>query len=86
MAVFATMTSKGQITVPLSVRQQLGLKAGDRLAFESLANDEVRIKPVSRGLDGLIGRLAGYALAKPLQPDDIEQARAAEFSENGADR
>lgn len=86
MAVFAKMTSKGQITVPLSVRQKLGLKAGDRLAFESLAEDEFRIKPASRGLDELIGRLADYALAKPVRPADIEQARAAEFADNGVER
>jgi AbrB family looped-hinge helix DNA binding protein len=29
----ATITSKGQITIPLSIRQHLGLKAGDKLEF-----------------------------------------------------
>jgi antitoxin PrlF len=29
----ATVTSKGQITVPIEVRNRLGLKEGDRLAF-----------------------------------------------------
>ncbi len=28
-----TMTSKGQVTVPKSVRQQLGLQRGSRVAF-----------------------------------------------------
>ena len=31
--VEATMTSKGQVTVPASLRKALGLKAGDRLVF-----------------------------------------------------
>ena len=31
----ATITSKGQITVPREVRRLLGVRAGDRLLFES---------------------------------------------------
>jgi antitoxin PrlF len=41
----ATITSKGQITVPLEVRRILGVRAGDKLMFE---DDEtgVRVRPV----------------------------------------
>jgi len=41
----ATITSKGQITVPLEMRKILGVRAGDKLVFE---NDEsgVRVRPV----------------------------------------
>jgi AbrB family looped-hinge helix DNA binding protein len=31
--VTAKLTSKGQITVPRAVRQQLGLRAGDQIEF-----------------------------------------------------
>ncbi len=43
----AKITSKGQITVPREVRRLLGVRAGDRLLFES---DEkgIRIRPVHR--------------------------------------
>lgn len=34
MAATAKITSKGQITIPLEVRQDLGVGAGDRLVFE----------------------------------------------------
>ena len=41
----ATVTSKGQITVPHEIRRLLGIRAGDRLLFES---DEtgVHVRPV----------------------------------------
>ncbi len=34
MAVTAKITSKGQITIPSAIRQEMGVGAGDRLAFE----------------------------------------------------
>jgi AbrB family looped-hinge helix DNA binding protein len=41
----ATITSKGQVTIPLEVRKVLGVRAGDKLMFE---HDEtgVRVRPV----------------------------------------
>jgi AbrB family looped-hinge helix DNA binding protein len=39
------ITSKGQITVPIEVRRLLGVKAGDRLFFETDAKG-VRIRPM----------------------------------------
>lgn len=30
----STLTSKGQITVPREIREELGLRAGDKLLFE----------------------------------------------------
>jgi AbrB family looped-hinge helix DNA binding protein len=41
----AKITSKGQITVPREVRRVLGVRAGDRLLFESDGNG-VRVRPV----------------------------------------
>jgi len=33
MADATTMTTKGQVTVPREVRDRLGLKSGDKMAF-----------------------------------------------------
>jgi antitoxin PrlF len=43
----AKVTSKGQITIPQEVRRVLGVKAGDRLLFESDASG-VRVRPVRK--------------------------------------
>ncbi len=41
----ATITSKGQITVPREVRRALGLRSGDKLLFESDGKG-IRVRPV----------------------------------------
>lgn len=41
----ATITSKGQVTVPREVRRVLGVRTGDKLLFES-DGQGVRVKPV----------------------------------------
>jgi antitoxin PrlF len=43
----ATITSKGQITVPREVRRVLGVRTGDKLLFESDGKG-VRVRPVRR--------------------------------------
>ncbi len=41
----ATVTSKGQITIPAEIRRALGLQEGDQIVFEV---DEEEKKPVAR--------------------------------------
>ena len=48
MQVQAKLTSKGQITVPREVRRFMGVRAGDRLLFETDA-ESVRVRPVRTG-------------------------------------
>ena len=42
----ATITSKGQITVPREVRRMLGVRSGDKLLFEG-DGKEIRVRPLS---------------------------------------
>jgi len=39
-----TITSKGQVTVPAKIRQQLNLQTGDRLDFE-VENGAIKVTP-----------------------------------------
>jgi len=67
----ATVTSKGQITIPLSVRQKLGIDAGHRIEFVEVSDGEFSIKPV---VDDV--RLLKGLLKKPAKPVSVEDMRA----------
>ena len=51
----ATLTSKGQITIPVSVREDLGLKAGTRVDFVKIANGQYAIRPATISLMSMKG-------------------------------
>lgn len=53
-----TLTSKGQVTVPREIRQQLGLESGDKLSFTLLSNGTVVMRAKTRKLQDLVGSLA----------------------------
>jgi antitoxin PrlF len=54
----ATLTSKGQITLPLAVRTSLGLTAGQKLDFLT-DGDGFRLVALKTDMSALRGRFAG---------------------------
>ena len=60
----ATLTAKGQITVPKAVRDSLGLRQGDRFSLE-LEDGSVRVRAVApldvAYLQGLEGTLSEWS-------------------------
>ena len=40
-----SVTSKGQVTIPKEIRQQLGIRAGTKVEF-TLVGDHVELRPV----------------------------------------
>ena len=53
----ATLTSKGQITIPKAVRDELGLRVGDRVAFRALGDGTIIVEPETVELRDLRGIL-----------------------------
>lgn len=70
-----TMTTKGQVTVPRAIRDRLGLKSGDKMAFTMLSDGTVVMRPKTRRLAELAG-----SLTRPGQPkvaiEDMNPFRA----------
>jgi antitoxin PrlF len=54
---FSTMTSKGQITIPNSIRKRFHLRAGNRLEFRVTKEGDIKLSPVSLTVDDLLGML-----------------------------
>ena len=53
----ATLTTKGQITIPKEVREHLGVDTGDRLSFVVQADGTVIVQPLTRHVRELAGLL-----------------------------
>jgi len=51
----ATLTSKGQVTIPKDVRDRLRLRAGDRLEFVVEDDGTIRVRRRSVDLLSLVG-------------------------------
>ncbi|HMP75199.1 MAG TPA: AbrB/MazE/SpoVT family DNA-binding domain-containing protein [Kiritimatiellia bacterium] len=73
--VTAALTSKGQLTIPKSVRDSLRLRTGDRVAFVLRGDSEAVMKPVTKSVDEVFGRLHRPGRA-PLTPDAMKSAVA----------
>lgn len=79
----ATLTSQGQVTVPVMVRKKMGLTAGDKLTFFPDSSDWNEIK-LRRSLswEELRGILKPYAKGKPkLTRARLEKLRTEMYTE-----
>ena len=65
----ATVTSKGQITIPKDVRDRLGLEAGDRVVFVVHSDRDVVLKPAKTDIRDLHGML----YRKGRRPRTVEE-------------
>ncbi len=52
------LTSKGQTTIPMMVRERMGLRFGDAIDFVFLPDGTVNMRPVRQTVLSLEGRLS----------------------------
>ncbi len=75
----ATITAKGQITIPIEIREALDLEAGDRIAFQEIAPGTYGFTPVPRHsvkvLKGMFGQMRGKA-ERSVSIEDMNAAIA----------
>jgi len=69
----ATITSKGQVTIPLQVRSALGLDAGDRIEFVEVAKGQFAIVAATCS----VRELKGLFQDRRRKPVSIEEMNAA---------
>lgn len=68
----ATLTTKGQITIPVDVRRALNVEAGDRVEFVQIEPGRFELVATTRSVRELKGRFG-----KPQRTVTIEEMNAA---------
>lgn len=71
----ATLTTKGQITIPKPVRDHLKVDAGDRLSFTIQDDGTVVLSPVNRDVTRLYGLLHRPG-QRPISIKDMDEGIA----------
>jgi antitoxin PrlF len=74
--MLATLTSKGQITLPKEIRDKLGLDAGSTLDFELLPDNTITVRAVKPNALRLRGLLKSPHAA-PLSVEEMDAGIAA---------
>ena len=81
--MFATLNSKGQITLPKEIRDRVGLDAGAVLEFELLPDNSITaraVKPHARKIRGLLKS----PHAKPLTIEQMDEGISRRLREKHA--
>jgi AbrB family looped-hinge helix DNA binding protein len=68
----ATITTKGQVTIPKAIREQLALEVGTKLHFWVDPTGRIVVTPLTVKLEDLIG-----ILPKPEVPVTVEEMNEA---------
>lgn len=68
----ATLTSKGQLTLPKEVRAALGVGPGDRVDFVLMKDGNFAVLPATHSVKKLKGIIARPK--KPVSPGDMDKA------------
>lgn len=77
----ATITSKGQITIPAKVREALKLEPGDRIEFVEVETGKFQLLPATRSVRELEGMLHQPG-RKPVSIEEMNAAMAQGAAES----
>jgi AbrB family looped-hinge helix DNA binding protein len=77
----ATLTSKGQITIPVDVRRALNVEAGDRVEFVQVEPGRFEVIAATHSVRELKGRFG-----KPERTTSIDEMNAAIASQGSRAR
>ncbi len=70
----ATLTSKGQTTIPKDIRDLLKINTGDRLEFIVRQDGSVLLKPATTDVEALKGLLKHHGVGKTVSIEQMNQA------------
>lgn len=76
----AVVSSRGQVVIPIMLREKLGIHAGSELFFKIRADGIMEVKRVPRSIDSLFGRCK-HENQKPMSIKEMDEAIMQAVSE-----
>jgi len=70
----STLTSKGQITLPKALRDELHLKAGDKIDFGRNEDGNYVLRPKNLSIESLKGFLKDKYKGPPVSVEEMQEA------------
>ncbi|HIO93208.1 MAG TPA: AbrB/MazE/SpoVT family DNA-binding domain-containing protein [Leucothrix mucor] len=71
--ILSTITSKGQITIPKSIRELLHLFSGDKVEFVFNDKNEVVLKPITKKSSDVFASLSKYQKKSPVSIEEMNE-------------
>lgn len=74
-----TVTAKGQIVIPSSIRRKLDIKEGTRIEIElKEESNQIILTPITRGyVHSLRGKFSGKGLLRTFRAEKNKEGRAS---------
>lgn len=82
--MLATITSKGQVTVPKNIRDQLNIQAGTQLDFTLNDDGTISVRPLNRtalSIVGILKRPGQKAVTIEQMNDTIAEAASERYQQ-----
>ena len=76
----ATLTSKGQITIPKDLRDKLNLQPGDKIRFTIKNDRELNLRALNTKIDDVAGMLNKY-VTRSYTVEEMDEHLAKYFKE-----
>lgn len=78
----AKITSKGQITIPVGIRREMGLEPGDDVYF-MFTRGGARMVKAGSAVEATAGIFADYAFRPPLTAKEMREVAEEAWAEEG---
>lgn len=75
--LISTISSKGQVTIPVEVRRQLGLHPADKVVFVVSDEGKVEVRPVRFTLESVLGSIEALPNESIDLDREIDEAKEA---------
>lgn len=81
MTYTTIITSKGQVTVPIAIRQYLGIKPGDKINFSQVDNHIIiKPSPSTKDLKGSLKSTKKFSNSEAYQ--SVLNYKASQYAQN----